>query len=204
MNGQPLISIDVVALRRAFGGGVEFALHRRPYEPYAGRFALPGVLLSPGERIEDAAYRALSAKLMIDRERTRYLSQCAVSDETNRDPRGATISIVFLAMTDADEDAAQWFRLWEDEVPDLPFDHNGILDSALNAAKSRLWSDWAFTRAILGDAFATSDARAVGAALDHLPTDASNLYRWLKSSGKVVASDDRTGLRGRDTRWEWA
>lgn len=163
---QPLISIDVVALRfREYGGRgwreyeMSYALHERPFEPYAGHLALPGVLLGSGERLEDAALRALRDKTSIAASDVRSLTQFAVFDGTNRDPRGATISICFLAVTDADEDEATWLRMWEDEEPPLPFDHSAILSAAFEAAHQRLWTDWSFTKSILTEPFTTSTLR---------------------------------------------
>lgn len=200
---QPLISIDVVALRFREHSGVEFALHTRPFEPYAGQIALPGVLLASGERLEDAALRALRDKTSIARQDVRSLTQFGVFDGTNRDPRGATISIGFIAVTDADEDDAIWMRLWEDAVPALPFDHDAILTSSFESAKQRLWSDWGFTSSLLANPFTTRQAIFLSRSLDSIPANTTQFSRWLASTGHVEKTIVQSGMTGRDTRWVW-
>lgn len=201
---QPLVSVDVVAYRwrwRAPGEGLAFALHHRPNAPFQGRAALPGVLLAPGESLRDAAKRALTTKLGIDAAAFKHLAQFGAFDESNRDPRGATISIGHLAVLSSDDQGMQqgyWVPGLTAET-ELPFDHNAILAAAAATLRHRLWSDWELTRALLGEEFTTKGALALSRALDALPNRASNLARWLESTGKV----DRLGSRGRDTVWRW-
>lgn len=201
---QPLISIDVVAVR-THHDQIEYALHRRPFEPYIGDLALPGVLLLPGERVAEAANRAIASKLQMSADAIRYVSPSGVFDETNRDPRGATISLAHIAVvdTDADNDAT-WVALWHDEEPQLPFDHNSIIGAALTTLSERMWHDWDFTRALLSNPFTTSEALMVSRALDAVPSAPSKFSRWLTSTGRFVRAEDQSGFSSRDTRWEWA
>lgn len=201
---QPLISVDVVPFRvNPRKGDLEFGLHRRPFDPYADELALPGVLLLPGERVHEAAYRALEAKLEIKRDDVLSMIQTSVHDETNRDPRGATVSIVFVAVIRYREDDGDWLSLWTDEVPHLPFDHNAILTDSFISLGIMLWSDWSVTRSLLGERFTTSSALSLSSALNRHPSAPSNLSRWLGKSGKVERDSDQSGLSGRDTRWRW-
>lgn len=200
----PPVSIDVVTLRRS-GEDLLFALHRRVYEPFAGRLALPGVLLSPGETLEEGARRALSAKLGISGDHVTYLAQIAVSDRALRDPRGYTISIVFLAVVDDPGLSALWYRFMEDAIESpLPFDHDAILSDGFDGVHLRLWRDVDLTRALLGETFTTSDALSLSLGFGSLPTERSNMKRWLSRWGEVkeVTSPD-VSLRGRDTAWSW-
>lgn len=200
---QPLISIDVVAVR-THHDQIEYALHRRPFEPYIGDLALPGVLLLPGERVLEAAQRAITSKLQIDGNSVLHISQVGVFDETNRDPRGATISLSYIAVIDPDAaNGAEWFSLWHEVIPSLPFDHNSIIDSSLTALSERLWHDWGFTRAILPNPFTTSEALMVSRALDAVPSAPSKFSRWLTSTGRFERTEDQSGFSSRDTRWEW-
>lgn len=197
---QPLVSIDVLAVR-VKKEATEYALHRREFEPYAGSVALPGVLLLPGERVADAAKRAL---LKIGVKDAPYISHFGVFDETNRDPRGATISLAHIAVVKSDaESSAEWGELWHEVIPTLPFDHNAILDAGLDALSSRLWRDWDFTRAVLDDPFTTSGAISLSRALDAMPAERNNFVRWLESSKRFSRSEDQSGFASRDTRWEW-
>ena len=65
------------------------------------------------------------------------LKELGSFSEVNRDPRGRVISIAFYALTNnkevkGNDDAvrAQWFAI--DEIPPLAFDHDKMLEKALN------------------------------------------------------------------------
>lgn len=195
---QPLVSVDVVAVRWD-GEELQFALHNRPNEPFAGKSALPGVLLLPGELLADAVHRAVSTKIGTAEEAVVHVAQVAAFDGTNRDPRGATISIAHLAVIDpASSDLAT--GRWVAQAPGLPFDHGVIIEAALSELGMRLWNDWPLTRAILGEEFTTKTALALSHRLDALPNRASNIARWLEATGRV----ERAGQSGRAAVWSWA
>lgn len=195
---QPLVSVDVVAVRWG-GGALHYAINRRLFEPFLGELALPGVLLLPGESLRDAACRAVTVKLGIPATDIRSMAQFGAFDETNRDPRGATIAIGHLAVISADVDgAATWVDFTAAPVT-LPFDHNTMVAAAREALAGRLWIDWTLTRALLGEEFTTGQAIALSTLLEHLPDRSTNLARWLVATGRV----EKAGMHGRDTVWHW-
>lgn len=194
---QPLISIDVVPVRfDAQRGKAVFAVAERLFEPFIGELALPGVLLNPGETIDGAAKRALAVKAGLQ---PGTFHQFGAFDGTNRDPRGATISIAMLSAQDRDDAGS---AIWLDEVPTLPFDHTAIVTAALNELSAIMWKDLEFTRALLGEEFSTQEVLQVGS-----PTPlASNTGRWLKNSGLVTDTGrtQRVGGSGRPSKiWSW-
>lgn len=194
---QPLVSVDVVALRWD-GENLEFALHDRLNEPFAGRSALPGVLLAPGELLADSVLRAVSTKLGATEESIVHVAQVGAFDGTNRDPRGATISIAHLAVIEpaaSDLATGQWVA----QQSELPFDHEAIVAATHIELALRLWNDWPLTRAILGEEFTTKSALALSHRLQALPNRASNIARWLEATGRVK----RTGQSGRSAVWTW-
>jgi 8-oxo-dGTP diphosphatase len=84
--------------------------------------------------LADAAKRELQEETGV---RIEDLEQLYMAGDPGRDPRGWTVSAVFLARVDADEvkpvagdDAAEaaWFPI--DGPPDLAFDHAMILERA--------------------------------------------------------------------------
>ncbi len=194
---QPLVSVDMVALRWD-GERLEFALHERQHEPFVGRSALPGVLLLPGEFLADAVHRAAATKLGLTDLAIAHASQVGAFDGTNRDPRGATISIAYLAVVDIERSDLELGR-WEVSAEALPFDHDTIVSAAIASLGLRLWKDWPLTRALLGAVFTTKSALALSHRLDALPNRASNIARWLEASGQV----ERVGQSGRAALWKW-
>jgi 8-oxo-dGTP diphosphatase len=195
---QPLVSIDVVPLRfNSELGAIEFATGTRIFEPYLGKQALPGVLLSAGESIEAAATRALKSKTGLP---AGDFHQLGAYDSTDRDPRGASISIVLLSVQAGEADSLK--ARWHAEVPSLPFDHEVIVAAAYDRASQALWRDVPFTRALLGERFTTADAVAIGSPTPH----ASNARRWFETWPHVrrVENLSKSGAVGRPAvTWEW-
>ncbi|MBT2501886.1 NUDIX domain-containing protein [Curtobacterium sp. ISL-83] len=220
---QPLIAIDVVPMSFAPGGGLRVATARRPYEPYAGLEALPGVLLDGPERLDQGARRALRTKTGIDAAAVRHLAQIGAFDGPERDPRDAAISIAFLAVA-APTPAAQpapatgtsgdgprtTSATWHDvaEVPPhLPFDHDRIITAALDHVRTRMWRDLPLTRALLGEVFTTSDAARLHAAVTGAAADPGNLNRALRTNPaleRTAAVGPTPGGRGGRPPATWA
>jgi 8-oxo-dGTP diphosphatase len=195
---QPLVSIDVVPLRfNREAGAIEFATGARIFEPFIGEQALPGVLLNSGESIEAAATRALDSKVGLP---SGLFRQLGAYDSSNRDPRGASISIVLLS---AQSNAAESKKaVWHATAPKLPFDHEVIVREAYDRASQALWRDVSFTRSLLGERFTTADAVAIGSPTPH----ASNARRWFETWPHVrrVENLSKSGAVGRPAvTWEW-
>lgn len=207
IRDQPLIAIDVVPMSFTTAGGLRVATARRAYAPYAGEQALPGVLLDGAEILADGARRALQTKTGLGQQAERHLAQVGAFDGPDRDPRSAAISIAFLAVIDpaADSDAT-----WHDvgALPlGLPFDHDRIVDSALERARVVLWSDLPLTRALLGDPFTTADAARLRIALTGTTPDPGNLNRTLRTNTALARVDATASAGPRGGRppaaWTW-
>ncbi|OII11241.1 hypothetical protein BIU97_04840 [Curtobacterium sp. MCBA15_009] len=207
VRDQPLIAIDVVPTSFAGAAGLRVASARRLYDPFAGREALPGVLLDGSEILADAALRALRTKAGVGPAAVRHLAQVGAFDGPDRDPRSTAISIAFLAVVDpqAAPDAT-WHDVGERPFG-LPFDHDRIVDAALEHARVRLWSDVPLTRALLGERFTTSDAGRLRAALTGSTPDPGNLNRMLRTNPAVARVDAAPAAGPRGGRppaaWTW-
>lgn len=138
---RPALTVDCVI----FGlddEALKVLLIRRGSEPYLGRWAIPGGFVVPGESLDAAARRELWEETgMTDV----YLEQLYTFGEPDRDPREHVISVVYFALTNlsehrvvasTDADEAAWFSIHG--VPELAFDHDQILELALERLRGKL------------------------------------------------------------------
>lgn len=143
---KPTLAVDVVI----FGiikGKLVTLLHERDNEPFNKAFALPGVAVRLDESLENAARRALIEKSGLPSEEleSMFLEQLAAFDALYRDPRGRTISIAFMGVTipdririKPDSDRITWKPVSLISKGALPFDHNQILDTAVQRLAGKL------------------------------------------------------------------
>ncbi len=123
---NPVPTVDVIIEMRDAGNGV--VLIERKNAPSG--WALPGGFVEYGETLEQAAVREAKEETSLDIELVRQFH--AYSDP-NRDPRGHTITTVFIATAEGtprahdDARAVAVLRPEEVRVP-LAFDHRKILD----------------------------------------------------------------------------
>jgi 8-oxo-dGTP diphosphatase len=130
-----MLTVDVVVLSASPAPAV--LLVERANHPFRGRWALPGGFVDEGERVADAALRELSEETALE---LHALELLGVYDTPGRDPRGWTVSVVYLASLPAqaavtggdDAREACWFSF--DALPELAFDHALIVRDALARA----------------------------------------------------------------------
>lgn len=191
-----LVSVDVLAVRQR-AGTVEFATYRREHEPFEGQYAIPGVLLLEGERLETAARRALDVKTGLA---SSTVGQLVVFDEPSRDPRGATLSLALWAVAEGEGRGVDWRPIGEPGR--LAFDHAEIVTFCQPLISGLLWNDVPFTRALMGPRFTVGDALAATAALSGEMPDRGNLNKKLATVPGLCHAGFGPG-RGRPSVWEW-
>jgi 8-oxo-dGTP diphosphatase len=129
---RPAVTVDVVMVTRDAEPRV--LLIRRKHDPFAGAWALPGGFVDMDETLEAAARRELREETGLLAEE---IEQLHTFGDPGRDPRGRTISVVYLTRVDAsrvrpraDDDAAEvgWYPLHQ--LPTLAFDHDQVLAMA--------------------------------------------------------------------------
>jgi 8-oxo-dGTP diphosphatase len=117
-------------------------LIRRGRAPFAGGWALPGGFIEMDEDLEAAARRELSEETGL---RDLYLEQLYTFGDPGRDPRGRVVSVAYYALVDpaghqleaaSDADAVEWFAV--DALPELAFDHQVILETALERLRGKV------------------------------------------------------------------
>lgn len=157
---RPSMAVDVAVLTvlppaavapGSVAGGLGVVVHRRTPEPPSdatgsgtpGEWSLPGSFLHEGERLTDAAMRALADKVGIGGGVT--LHELRVFDDPARDPRGWVISVAHAAVVPYDalatvlagRDDVMVRPLPHDPddvgaaVADLAFDHQQIVAEAV-------------------------------------------------------------------------
>ena len=109
-------------------------LIERGEEPFKGCWAIPGGFLNMDETTEQCAIRQLEEEtgLKIDK-----ANQIGAYCKVDRDPRGRTISVAYLAIVErplevsGQDDAAKakWFPV--NALPPLAFDHDEIMADAM-------------------------------------------------------------------------
>lgn len=109
-------------------------LIERGNEPYKGCWAIPGGFLNMDETTEQCALRELEEETGL---KLVNVQQIGAYSKVDRDPRGRTISVAYLAVVDqpfevsGQDDAAkaQWFPV--NALPPLAFDHAQIMADAI-------------------------------------------------------------------------
>lgn len=139
----PSVTVDVV-LVAAPDKRFKVLLIKRKNPPYKGYWAIPGGFVEPNEPLEVAARRELQEETGAE---PAVMEQLHTFGDPGRDPRGWTISVVYLAWLSAgeasagrliagsDADEIGWFDLYA--PPPLAFDHGEILACAIHRLKER-------------------------------------------------------------------
>ena len=156
-------------------------LVRRTREPFEDLWALPGGWVAPDEGLADAAARNLLETTALE---PTYLEQLYAFGEVDRSPTGRVVSAVYWALVHAEEaeraaegDNVRWFSA--DELPELAFDHNVIVDYALWRLRTKVeYSRIAL--AFLGETFTLSELREVHEAVLQKPLDPANFRRQVE------------------------
>ena len=125
---SPRLTTDGVILQ-----GKKILLIKRKNEPFKGKWALPGGFVEYGEKVEDTVIREVYEETGL---KTKIRNIVGIYSDPNRDPRGHTITVVYiLDIQDGElkggDDAsdAKFFDL--KDLPELSFDHNIIVKDTI-------------------------------------------------------------------------
>ena len=109
-------------------------LIQRGDEPFKGAWAFPGGFMNMDETTEECAFRELEEETGL---KVATVHQIGAYSKIDRDPRGRTITVAYLAIVDkpvdvkGQDDAANaaWFPITD--LPHLAFDHYDIMHDAI-------------------------------------------------------------------------
>lgn len=129
---RPAVTADCVVITKEEQPKV--LLIQRGADPYKGYWAFPGGFMNMDETTEQCAIRELEEETGL---RVSNVHQIGAYSKVDRDPRGRTITVAYLAIIDepvqvtGQDDAAnaEWFPL--SALPELAFDHAEIMRDAV-------------------------------------------------------------------------
>jgi len=128
---SPKLTVDGVLIDRD-----SLLLIQRKNNPYQGKWALPGGFVEYNEKTTDAVIREVHEETGL---KTKIQNLVGVYSDPTRDPRGHTVSVVYLLKKNggdlhADDDASQARFFPIKDIPNLAFDHDNIIKDAI-----KLW-----------------------------------------------------------------
>ena len=130
---RPAVTADCIVITKETEPKV--LLIQRSIDPFKGCWAFPGGFMDMDETTEQCAIRELEEETGL---RLSDVHQIGAYSKVDRDPRGRTITVAYLAIVDepiavtGQDDAAkaEWFPI--DALPPLAFDHEDIMRDAIS------------------------------------------------------------------------
>jgi len=169
---------------------------QRKLEPYRAQWALPGGFVLNGEDLEAAAYRELRTETGVT---NCHLEQLYTFGEVDRDPRGRTITVAYMALCPEEETtkagsdalAAKWTAV--SNLPPLAFDHNRIMQTAVARLQGKInYTPLAFS--ILPPKFTLTEAQHAYEAILDTTLDKRNFRRRVLSLRLVRALKEKKAV----------
>lgn len=167
-------------------------LIKRGIEPFKGDWALPGGLVLENESLEHAVERELLEETGVTID---YLEQLYTFGTPKRDPRNRVISVTYFGLVspnhfkisaDSDASEVQWFPIHK--LPQLAFDHNLILTTALQRLQNKMnYQPIGFE--LLKKEFPFSDLENLYQTILNQKIDRRNFRKKIMSFGILTETD---------------
>lgn len=135
------LSVDCVV----FGyhnGEIKVLLVQRDAEPFKGHWALIGDLVEPDQNLWDAANNVLEKLTGL---KNIYMKQFFTFGSVDRHPLGRVVTVGYFSLVSSIDHhpiasswakSAEWFNI--NELPELAFDHQNILNKAIETLKTEV------------------------------------------------------------------
>ncbi len=199
LEPNAVIAVDVVLFTVRPAERVEDAwqvlLVKLEDPAFAGKWALPGVLVRADETFDAAARRALRTKAGLDAEHW-YLEQLGTFGDPGRDTRGRVVSVAHVALVASDDvdlvkgsgiQSIDWVPVRGLPAETLVFDHADMLRVAINRAQAKLRYSWVAFQ-LLPDEFTLSELRAVYSAILDPSLERLNTSNFRKAFSTLFAT----------------
>ena len=196
---HPAVTADCVIF--GFDGvDIQLLLIERLIEPFKGKWALPGGFMKMDETIEECARRELKEETNLT---ATSVEQFHTFTRVDRDERERVITVAHLALVRLSEvkggdDAkqAQWFRL--NEIPQLAFDHDEIINMAIAELRKRIcFHPIGFD--LLPEVFTMSELQRLYEAILDVKFDRRNFYNKILKLGILTEAEPRPANTARRT-----
>ncbi|UTW56332.1 NUDIX domain-containing protein [Kordiimonas sp. SCSIO 12610] len=180
---HPAVTTDIIVFT-VQDDTLKVLLIKRGADPFINKWALPGGFIKMDEDTCDCAKRELEEETGV---KDVYLEQLYTFSSVDRDPRERVISVAYFTLIpsekvtlkpDTDAADAKWFNI--NELPALAFDHDEILEMAVNRLSAKM------TYSTIGlqfmpEKFTLSRLQKVYEATAGKPLDKRNFRKWILS-----------------------
>ena len=191
---RPAVTVDCVVFGLDLDQqDLKIVLIQRKAEPFAGMWALPGGFVRMEETLEQSARRELQEETGISK---LYLEQLYTFGDPGRDPRGRVITVAYYALVKLTEHAIQasadaqnvgWYSL--SDLPELAFDHDKIIATALARLKGKVrYQPIGFE--LLPAKFTLSQLQRLYEIVLERPLDKRNFRKKILGMGLLVQTSE--------------
>jgi ADP-ribose pyrophosphatase len=181
-------------------GVAKILLIRRKKEPFKNMWALVGGALYNNEDLESGMNREILEKTGVD-EVELYLSN--VFGEIKRSPAMRMVGVSYIGIIDAGKIEilkettntldSDWFPL--DRIPELAFDHNGILNEALGTLRKQIVSS-NILKSLFPNGFTLPELQKTYESILNVEYDRRNFRRKILSSGLIKDTNKYVTFEG--------
>ena len=191
-SNRILVALDCIIF--GFDGDdIKLLLIKRNFEPERGKWSLMGGFLEENEDLETAAQRILYELTGL---KNNYLEQLQTFGSVNRDPVERTISVVYYALVNSQQQDitainghnAYWINLAD--KPDLIFDHNSMVEQARRQLRYKA-ALHAIGFELLPPQFTIPQLQKLYEAIYNRKLDRRNFSRKIISTGLLLRTGEK-------------